>query len=43
MRVQECGCRHYGFFKFCGDCFMLVITAGFWGIWIFVREMRYRR
>lgn len=35
-------CRHYGFLNFCFDIFMTVITAGFWLIWVFVREMRNR-
>jgi hypothetical protein len=34
--------RHYGFFKFLGDCIMTIITCGLWLIWIFVREMRNR-
>lgn len=34
---------HYGFLKFLGDCFMVVITCGFWLIWIFVRELRNHR
>jgi hypothetical protein len=34
--------KHYGFFKFLGDCVMVGITGGFWLIWIFVREMRKR-
>ena len=32
----------YGFSKFVGDVVMTVLTAGFWLIWIFVREMRKR-
>jgi len=32
--------KKYGFFKFLFDVFMVCITAGFWFIWIFVREMR---
>lgn len=39
---NNCG-RHYGFFSFCGDVIMTVITGGFWLIWVFVREMRNRR
>jgi hypothetical protein len=35
-------CRRYGFFNFLLDCFMVIITAGFWLIWIFIREMRKR-
>jgi len=34
--------KRYGFFKFLGDCFMVLITWGFWLIWIFIREMRNR-
>lgn len=34
--------RRYGFFHFLFDCFMVVITSGFWLIWIFAREMRKR-
>lgn len=34
--------KRYGFWKFVGDCFMTIITCGFWIIWIFVREMRKR-
>jgi hypothetical protein len=34
--------RRYGFWKFIGDCFMVCFTFGFWLIWIFIREMRYR-
>jgi len=35
--------KRYGLFSFLGDVIMTVITAGFWLIWIFVREMRHRR
>ena len=35
--------KSYGFFKFLGDCIMVVLTWGLWLIWIFVREMRNRR
>lgn len=35
--------RRYGFWSFVGDCFMTIITYGFWLIWIFIREMRNRR
>ena len=39
--MDNCNCRrHYGFFSFCGDVFMTLLTCGFWLIWIFVREMR---
>jgi hypothetical protein len=34
--------RRYGFLNFLFDIFMITITAGFWFIWIFVREMRRR-
>jgi hypothetical protein len=34
--------KSYGFFHFLGDCFMVILTFGFWLIWIFVREMRRR-
>jgi hypothetical protein len=32
--------KSYGFFKFLGDCIMVLLTWGLWLIWIFVREMR---
>lgn len=32
----------YGCMSFLFDIFMIVITAGLWLIWIFVREMRRR-
>jgi hypothetical protein len=32
--------RRYTFFNFVFDCIMTVITAGFWLIWVFVREVR---
>ena len=32
----------YGCGSFLFDLFMVFITAGFWLIWIFVREMRRR-
>ena len=32
--------RQYGLFKFLLDVLLVVITGGFWLIWIFVREMR---
>lgn len=38
--MSNCGRRRYGFFKFCGDVIMTILTAGFWLIWVFVREMR---
>lgn len=34
--------KGYGCFGFLGDVFMTCITAGFWLIWVFVREMRNR-
>jgi hypothetical protein len=34
--------RKYGFWKFMGDIFMVLLTGGLWLIWIFVREMRNR-
>jgi len=40
--MSNCCKPRYGFFKFCGDVFMTVITAGFWLIWVFIREMRNR-
>lgn len=36
-RQKRYGLTHFGF-----DVFMVLITAGFWFIWIFVREMRRR-
>src|SRR5690606_17922779 len=35
--------KHYGFLNFVGDVIMTVITAGFWLIWVFVREVRRAR
>ncbi len=35
--------RRYGLFSFLFDILMVTITAGFWLIWIFIREMRGRR
>lgn len=32
--------RHYGIFHFLGDAIMTILTAGFWLIWVFVRESR---
>lgn len=44
MIVEPCYCRRrYGVFKFLGDCIMTLVTCGFWLIWVFIREMRYRR
>ena len=34
--------RQYGLFRFLLDVLLVVITGGFWLIWIFVREMRRR-
>jgi hypothetical protein len=34
--------QRYGFFNFIVDVVLTCITAGFWLIWIFVREMRRR-
>ena len=32
--------KRYGFFNFAVDILMVILTAGFWLIWIFAREMR---
>lgn len=32
--------RRYGLINFIGDCIMTCITAGFWLIWVFIRESR---
>ena len=32
--------KKYGFFSFLFDVTMVILTGGFWLIWIFVREMR---
>lgn len=32
--------RRYGITNFIGDVVMTIFTAGFWLIWVFVREMR---
>lgn len=34
--------RRYGPVNFLIDVTLFIITGGFWGIWIFVREMRNR-
>lgn len=34
--------KKYGFFRFLFDCGLVVLTSGFWLIWIFIREMRKR-
>lgn len=33
---------NYGLGKFLFDCLMVFLTAGFWLIWIFIREMRHK-
>ena len=41
---RTCRCPdRYGFFNFIWDIIMILATAGFWIIWIFVREMRKQR
>lgn len=43
--AYRCSCRsyrHYGFFNFAFDLFMIFITCGVWLLWIFIREMRNR-
>lgn len=35
--------RHYGILNFLGDVLMTIITAGFWLIWVFIREIRNSR
>lgn len=40
MIVYVVNQKRYGFWKFVGDCIMVCLTAGFWLIWIFIREMR---
>lgn len=32
--------QRYGLFNFLFDVFMVLVTGGFWLIWIFIREMR---
>jgi len=34
--------RQYGCLAFLFDCFATLLTAGFWLIWVFIREMRNR-
>jgi hypothetical protein len=34
--------KYYGFWHFVGDVLMVCLTAGFWLIWIFIRELRKR-
>lgn len=41
--MSNCRTRsRYGFLNFAFDCFMTVISCGFWLIWVFVREARGR-
>lgn len=35
--------KTYGFWNFVLDALLVVVTGGFWFIWIFVREMRRNR
>ena len=35
--------RRYGCLSFLFDVFMLVVTAGWWLLWIIIREWRYSR
>lgn len=37
---MSCPRKKYHFGHFLFDAFMTVVTAGFWLIWIFVREIR---
>lgn len=39
--MSKC-CRKYGPGAFLFDIIMVLLTAGLWFIWIFVREMRNR-
>lgn len=32
--------RRYGFWNFALDVFMMIVTLGFWIIWVIVREAR---
>lgn len=41
MRLRY-GVPRYGFWQFVLDVCLFILTGGFWGIWIFVREMRIR-
>ena len=34
--------KHYGILNFAFDAILTLLTAGFWLIWVFVREMRNR-
>lgn len=34
--------KRYGVLNFAFDVIMCLLTAGFWLIWVFVREMRNR-
>lgn len=40
--IQTRQASNYGCLSFLGDVFMTCLTAGFWLIWVFVREMRKR-
>jgi hypothetical protein len=40
MATTRNGRRKYNVFNFIFDCFMIVITGGFWLIWIVIREVR---
>lgn len=40
--IQTQARRRYGCMGFMFDCFMTVVTGGFWLIWIIVRELRNR-
>jgi hypothetical protein len=37
---MPCCCRNYGCLGFLFDIFMTGLTAGFWIVWIIVRETR---
>jgi hypothetical protein len=39
MRIRY-GTPGYGFWQFVLDVCLVILTGGFWIIWIFVREMR---
>lgn len=32
--------KKYGFWKFIGDMLMIVLTGGFWLIWMVIRHIR---
>lgn len=40
--MSNCCRKRYGFFNFLFDCTMTCLTAGFWLIWVFVRETQGR-